>query len=86
MACVTMVTLPSAAVEVGDRERNALAVFVDADDDELSGLRRACHARCEDLHQPDALCEESFFKYRVHYYIFSGCCPVRKPHCVVTLR
>ena len=55
------------SVEIGDRERNALAVFVDAHDDELSGLRRAGHARCEDLHQPDALCEESFFKNGVHY-------------------
>ena len=53
-------------VEVRDRERDAFAVLVDADDDELPGLRRMCDARCEDLHQPDALGEESFFKYRVH--------------------
>ena len=53
-------------VEVGDRERNAFAVFIGADDDELSRPGRACDARCEDFHQPDALCEESFFKYRVH--------------------
>lgn len=50
------------------------AVLVDADDDELPGLRRMCDARCEDLHQPDALGEESFFKYRVPQYIFSGRC------------
>ena len=38
-------------VEVRDRERDAFAVLVDADDDELPGLRRMCDARCEDLHQ-----------------------------------
>ncbi len=39
------------AVEVGDRERDALAVLVRHDDDELAGLRRLRHQRMADLQQ-----------------------------------
>lgn len=60
-------------VEIGNCERNALAVFVDAHDDELSGLCRTRYARCEDLHQPDAFREASFFKNGVHYVVLSVC-------------
>ncbi len=80
-------------VEVGDRERNALAVFVAAHDDELSGLRRTRYARCEDLHQPDAFREASFFKNGVHCVVLSVCVslfddrrdpqPPHRPHGVV---
>ena len=60
-------------VEIGNCERNAFAVFVDAHDDELSGLCRTRYARCEDLHQPDAFREASFFKNGVHYVVLSVC-------------
>lgn len=73
-------------VVVRDRERDAFAVLVDADDDELPGLRRMCDARCEDLHQPDALGEESFSSIGYINIFFPAAAIGREPHFVVILR
>ena len=50
-AWITSVIVPAVRVEVGDRERDALAVFVLHDDDELARLGRPRHHRVADFEQ-----------------------------------
>lgn len=81
-----MVTLPCAGSKSEIVSGMPFAVLVDADDDELPGLRRMCDARCEDLHQPDALGEESFSSIGYITIFFPAAALGRKPHIVVILR
>ena len=58
--------VPALGVRVRDRERDALAVLVDADDDELAGLALARDAGGLDAEELDVGGEEACFDYLKH--------------------
>ena len=61
-------------VVVRNGERDAVAAFVRADDDELSGTGRTRDARRENFHQPDLFGQSAFFENGVHRYRVVSVC------------
>ena len=57
---------PLLPIIVGDGERYALSVLIDAHDDELAGPRLACHHRRGDDHQLVDIAECFLVQYLVH--------------------
>ena len=58
-AWMTTVTVPRVAVEIGDGERDAFAVLIDAGHDEVAGAGGARHVRR--MHLPEEGCRTELF-------------------------
>ena len=78
------------AVEIGDGERNALAVLVRHDDDELSGLRRFRHQRMAEFQQigdvGKVLTRDDFKALFGNSRTWAGSCPGPSPRQSFPLR
>ena len=66
MPWTTMVMSPRSAFGVGDRDRDPLAVLVDAEDHELAGVALAGDAGGLDPEQSDVRGEKACFEYGKH--------------------
>ena len=58
-------------IGIGNGERHPLAVFIDAEDDELTGPCFFCNERCLDLHQGHLLVEVLFICDPIHGVVLS---------------
>ena len=63
---------PLLAVITGDRNGNALALLIQAKDNELAGLGMLCNKRRFDFKQTDAL---RIIQISLGYYLIHGCTP-----------